>query len=687
MAKAIKAAEEMGFDISISEDIQVNGRYLQDITADALKALEEHNSPPKIFIRSGSLVRLVLKDRLVVEPLSESALRGSLARATGFVTLKGEDKNGEPKHTKARPPLDVVRDILGLGTWHGFPIIEAVIEAPVIRSDGTVLIEPGYDEATSLFYEPGNELQGPNVPANPTKEEAKNALKHIIDEIFVDFPFKDDASKANALALLLSPVVRPMIDGNVPLALLDKPQAGTGASFLAEVVAMIATGRPANMMSAPETEDEWRKAITSTLLEGTLIIVIDNVVGKLRSSSLTRALTSRTWRDRFLGKSEMVDLPQRCVWSATGNNISIGGDLARRSFWIRMDASMARPWLRSGFKHEDLLGWIRANRSSLLSDLLIMARAWVVAGRPAGSAKAIGGFNEWAEILSGILEFAGIKGFLENASELYDSMDQDVQQWDAFLGEWASIHADHQISAGQLRDELISREQIYQTLQDAMPDDVAEAVRKDHKASLSLGVILGKHFDQIYPSGRKLCREKDSHNKMSLWKVAGSAENQESQSIDRFAGSAGSSLLRRPLHENQSNFIKCIEVEHLPALPAKCSHNSDCGKSSLPANPDSYDQEGDLGIRPTNKDFTSCLVCGDPIGPGHGTYFDRFCSSCGPAWSMVKAAAKSLPPRFTVSQIYEELEKRGRPPRIEHIPAMLRDLGYGEHGNCWKACA
>jgi hypothetical protein len=52
---------------------------------------------------------------------------------------------------------------------------------------------------------------------------------------------------------------------------------------------------------------------------------------------------------------------------------------------------------------------------------------------------------------------------------------------------------------------------------------------------------------------------------------------------------------------------------------------------------------------------------------------------------MVKAAAKSLPPGFTVSQIYKELAKRGRPPRIEHIPAMLRDLGYGEGGGRWKA--
>ena len=121
LAETIEAAREMGFEISISKDIQVNGRYLQDITADALKALEEHNSPPKIFVRSGSLVRLVLKDRLVIEPVSESALRGLLARAAGFVTFEGNDEKGEPKYTRARPPLDVVRDILGLGTWPGFP--------------------------------------------------------------------------------------------------------------------------------------------------------------------------------------------------------------------------------------------------------------------------------------------------------------------------------------------------------------------------------------------------------------------------------------------------------------------------------------------------------------------------------------------------------------------------------------
>jgi hypothetical protein len=437
------------------------------------------------------------------------------------------------------------------------------------------------------------------------------------------------------------------------------------------------------MMGAPDTDDEWRKAITSALLDGSSIIVIDNVVGKLRSSSLTRALTSKTWRDRFLGKSEMVDLPQRSIWVATGNNIVIGGDLARRSYWIRLDASMARPWLRTGFKHEDLLGWIKANQASLLSDLLIMARAWILAGRPAGSAKSIGGFKEWSDIIGGILEFAGIQGFLTNASELYDTMDQDVQQWDEFLGAWAAIHADHPIGAGQLRDELTSTEQIYRTLQDAMPDDVAEAVRKDRRASLSLGVVLSKHVDQIYPSGRRLRRENDSHSKSSLWKVAGSGEKQESQSGDHFAGSAGSNLLRGSLHKNQSNLLKCIEVELLPALPANQQQETEFQKAQLPANSLCGRRGDGRGPSDLEKSPVFCLVCGDPIGPGHGTYYDKFCASCGPKLPMVRAAAKAHSAGFSLSELWEDLAMRGRPPLKEHLPVMLQDLGCVEVAGRW----
>ena len=108
---------------------------------------------------------------------------------------------------------------------------------------------------------------------------------------------------------------------------------------------MLATGHPAAMTTAPGSEDEMRKRITAMLLAGTEFVFIDNLVGQLRSESLAAAITATSWKDRLLGRSEMLELPQRAIWVATGNNIQVRGDLPRRCFWVRLDAGIARPWL------------------------------------------------------------------------------------------------------------------------------------------------------------------------------------------------------------------------------------------------------------------------------------------------------------------------------------------------------
>jgi hypothetical protein len=136
------------------------------------------------------------------------------------------------------------------------------------------------------------------------------------------------------LHLLVTIVARPAIEGLVPLALLDKPSPGTGATLLAKVIAAIATGRSAALMTAPRSEEEWRKKLTATLLEGPLIVLIDNVRGALESDSLSLALTTDVWKDRLLGVNQMVDVPQHVVWIATGNNLRVAGDVARRSYWM-----------------------------------------------------------------------------------------------------------------------------------------------------------------------------------------------------------------------------------------------------------------------------------------------------------------------------------------------------------------
>jgi hypothetical protein len=693
--------EQARTDAEPTTDIIISDRYLQEVSDEALKALIKNNISPKVFVRSGQLVRLVDKEHLVIDALNENALRGMLARAAGFVRVTKNSKGMQ--FEKENPPLAVVKDILTLGAWPGIPQMEGIIETPVIRADGTILSEPGYDAVSELYYAPGSGLRNLELPDQPSQADAERAAKYILDEILADFPFKDQASRANALGLLISVVLRPAIDGCVPLALIDKPSPGTGASLLTEIVATIATGRPANMMGVPETEDEWRKSITSCLLDGSSLIVIDNVVGTLRSSTLTRALTSRSWRDRFLGKSEMLDLPQRAVWMATGNNVSIGGDLARRSYWIRMDAAMARPWLRDEFKHKDILGWVKENQADLLSTLITMAQAWFLAGKPQTSISTIGGFKDWAQIVGGVLAFSGVTGFLENAKDLYDNMDQDVQQWDLFLGELREIHADNSITTGTLRDELTSGEEIYKTFQEAMPEDIAKAIEKGKKNSLSLANVLNAHRDQIYPSGRKLCGEKDSHRKQMVWKVvdlsAGIHPQDKTITLDNFAGV---DPIRREFSDKDDNFQNIECMEPTPATPANASPDSACGNRATPANQiDASLQRARDQDRAKEEHFnkqaenhskkgpvrSSCIVCDDPNGSGHSNYYGKYCSSCGPRLSMVKAVAQALAVngnRPTTEEIHQALADRGRPPHRDLLPAMLREVGCIEEDGGWK---
>lgn len=128
--------------------VQVNNRPLRDVSTDALDALLDANTPPQLFVRAGALVRIGADEHGApeVHVVSEAALRGMLTRCADFVRVtKGKD--GEDKELQElSPPLDVVRDILALGSWP-FPALAGIVEAPTLRPDGSVLDRPGYDAA------------------------------------------------------------------------------------------------------------------------------------------------------------------------------------------------------------------------------------------------------------------------------------------------------------------------------------------------------------------------------------------------------------------------------------------------------------------------------------------------------------------------------------------------------------
>jgi hypothetical protein len=488
-----------------------------EIVTQALEAIVAANEPPVVFVRAGRLCRFLRdeRDRGALEAMGDAAVRVTLERAAKF--MRGE---------KSVPaPRNVIESVRALGAWPGVPPVEAIVETPVLRPDGTILDTPGYDAATRLLYDPHPELQIPAIESEPAAEHTAAALAILRGELLADFPFVTAADEADALALLLTPIVRHLL-ALVPLAIIDAPRAGSGKGLLANIAAIIATGRPAPVMAAPTDEAEWSKSITALLDAGSTFVFFDEAAS-LRSKSLGAALTASEHGARRLGNTQMIRVPQRATWIAAGNNVQLAGDLPRRSYRVRLDPKMARPWTRDGFRHPNLEAWAAEHRGELLAALLTLARAWHTAGRPAARTPPLGSFEPWAKTIGGILQHAGAHGFLANLAELYDENDEEASSWEQLLRAIHRTFAQQEFSTGQLATAI----DLHEHLADALPTDLAEKRRAPNFKQL-LGKALRQHLETRHgPDSIRITQAgKDSRSGSPQWKIVTEPHLQEYRS-------------------------------------------------------------------------------------------------------------------------------------------------------------
>lgn len=126
------------------------------------------------------------------------------------------------------------------------------------------------------------------VPQYPDGLRERAALSWI-DEVLTDFPFASEADKANAVGMMLTPVLRPIINGGVPLAAVRAVRPGTGKTLLVKVMLRILTGREVGFSSLGTDEDEAEKRLLATLLKGEEFVILDNVKVGARPSRPPRS--------------------------------------------------------------------------------------------------------------------------------------------------------------------------------------------------------------------------------------------------------------------------------------------------------------------------------------------------------------------------------------------------------------
>jgi hypothetical protein len=336
---------------------------LNAVTDEAIAALLATNQP--VFVRSRALVTVARdgspQHRWLQRPPGSPVIVGlDAAQTLGFLDAAAAWVKPTRKGDRipSRPPKWVAEQVLARREWP-FPYLEAVIEVPTLRPDGTVLDTPGWDESTGLLYDPMPGITWPAVPAQPSAQEVRAALEALLDPV-TEFPFVSTSDRAAYLAAVLTLLVRHLIRGPVPLFAVRAPTPATGKGLLVMVIAEIATGRPAAVSSLTEEAAEWRKLLLTVALEGTPVVVLDNLSGAVGSNHLAAALTATEWMDRRLGVNAMVRAPLTTVWFCTGNNLAFKKTLGRRVIPLDLDAKVERPEDRT------FLGYILLARLSPL---------------------------------------------------------------------------------------------------------------------------------------------------------------------------------------------------------------------------------------------------------------------------------------------------------------------------------
>jgi putative DNA primase/helicase len=344
-----------------------------------------------------ALVKAKSADGRIIEvpgiiPVTNPILARALGQSAEWERVKAD---GEP--VRIDPPKEVVEQIGAMvGDWP-FPPLSGVIGTPTLRPDGSILSAPGYDDATGLVLLSPPPMEP--VKMEPSWREAEQALTRLND-LLVEFPFADEASRSVAISMILTVVLRGALIPAVPMHVVTAPQPGSGKSYLLDTAAAIATGERCPVMAFSADPAETEKRLVGAALAGFPIIALDNVNDMLTGDFLAQATERPILLVRPLGGSQVVRIANTFSVFANGNNIQATADLVRRTLRCGLDANVENPEERTFFS--DPVATVLADRGKYIHSCLTIARAYLAAGAPQQTSR-LPSFPSWSDIVRGSL--------------------------------------------------------------------------------------------------------------------------------------------------------------------------------------------------------------------------------------------------------------------------------------------
>ena len=360
--------------------------------------------------------------------------------------------------------------------------INAVTHYPVVLGAGMDIARAGWNEVAGLYYDEPADLVGLDPLAEcPTVADAWQ----VLDETWTDFPFGTEADRENFYGALLTPVVRPGVEGNVPMHLVLAAKERTGKTMLLNSIGWVLGDDDVPALQAGTTEEEREKRITSLLLSGETAVHLDNLptTSELDSPSLASLLTSRTWKGRTLGRSEMPTLRNTLVLYGSGNNVRTSAEIAKRIVPVLLQTRTPNPEERADFQHPDLRGYVRANRRRILAALLRLVYEWRAKGQPAPHAVPddrpstrvrLGGFEEWVRVVGGVLVANGSGRWCSNLREWLRRADDVAQDRERLVQAWWDKFQGSEVSAAAVLD-LVKALEVFPRVTSRSPEVAQQA--------------------------------------------------------------------------------------------------------------------------------------------------------------------------------------------------------------------
>jgi hypothetical protein len=404
--------------------VNVSQRKHDELTDEVVRNLTASNDKdPKLFRHGSEVVRLD------GPPVVTQAL--NLPTLTYFADKVMDFERSLPRGgtAVATLPKGVGETILSMSS-SAFVPLERISLTPYFTRSGEYVSSYGYNAEARTFYSPSLSMTPLPVPEEPTPDEVQASLAFIRTEVLHDFFFVSEADRAHAIALMLLPFVRDLIDGPTPLHDIEAPTRGSGKGKLASVLLMPGVGAKPLGFTAPVGEEEWQKALFSHLRETPQALIIDNVNSKVTSAALCMALTEGEFSSRVLGVSQSARVPVRSVWVMTANNPRFSDEVARRTVRIRIDAQVERPENRGGWRHPYIEQWCAEHRAELVQACCTMVQGWVRAGMPElVSDRLLGSFERWHTVMGGLLDYLGVPGLLGNREDFLAAGDDEADAW------------------------------------------------------------------------------------------------------------------------------------------------------------------------------------------------------------------------------------------------------------------